>query len=328
MTSRPSAVVLGRADAVLAVPEAARAARRSPGWRTPSSRRPLVVACPTGTMAGQLADDLAQFLDRDDVELFPAWETLPFERVSPGVETMGRRLRVLHRLGHPDRTPSVIVASVRALLQRSAATEEAVTPVTVRPGATLDPDELVARLVHQGYRREELVEHRGEVARRGSIVDVFPSTADAPVRIDLWGDEVDRLDRVQRQRSALDHADSTPSRSSPPASSLLDEACALAPSAWWPRSRGAASTGSASPRASSSTAWRAGCRGSAEGDRLLTSLLPERAQVVLVEPRRMRDRAADLLAEEDDLARTLASTWGPRRRARRSPACTPTPTAC
>src|SRR5438874_6904470 len=62
---------------------------------------------------------------------------------------------------------------------------------------------LVARLVETGYRREYQVEHRGEVARRGSIVDVFPSTADGPVRIDLWGDEVDRLTRfsVADQRS-------------------------------------------------------------------------------------------------------------------------------
>ncbi len=57
--------------------------------------------------------------------------------------------------------------------------------------------------MHAGYRREEQVEHRGEVAVRGSIVDVFPATADAPVRIDLWGDEVDRLAEfsVNDQRS-------------------------------------------------------------------------------------------------------------------------------
>src|SRR3954453_2196660 len=207
--------VLGRAHAVLAVPEAARPDTIA-GLVHASSRRPLVVACPTGTMAGQLADDLAQFLDEGQVELFPAWETLPFERVSPGVETMGRRMRVLHRVSQPERMPAVIVASVRALLQRLAATEEAVTPVTVRPGATLDPDELVARLVRQGYRREELVEHRGEIARRGAIVDVFPSTADAPVRIDLWGDEVDRLTEFsvsdQRSTTPLDLVEIFPAR--------------------------------------------------------------------------------------------------------------------
>ena len=55
----------------------------------------------------------------------------------------------------------------------------------MRPGDQLDPVDAVRRLVEVGYRREPQVEHRGEVARRGSIVDVFPSTTDAPVRIDL-----------------------------------------------------------------------------------------------------------------------------------------------
>ena len=69
-----------------------------------------------------------------------------------------------------------------------------------------DPDELLHTLVTGGYRREDLVEHRGEVARRGAIIDVFPSTAPGPVRIDLWGDEVDRLTTfsVHDQRSDED----------------------------------------------------------------------------------------------------------------------------
>ena len=88
-------LVGGRAHAVLAVPEAARAiavaglARRSAA----DGRHPLLVATATGTAAERLAADLAVFLGDDDVELFPAWETLPFERMSPSVETMGRRLQ-------------------------------------------------------------------------------------------------------------------------------------------------------------------------------------------------------------------------------------------
>src|SRR4029453_1763448 len=83
-----------------------------------SGRRPLVVACPTGASAGQLFDDLTQFMPEGDVVHFPAWETLPFERVSPSVETMGQRLEVLWRLRNPDRTPAIVVAGVRALLQK------------------------------------------------------------------------------------------------------------------------------------------------------------------------------------------------------------------
>ncbi|MGA0765992.1 MAG: transcription-repair coupling factor, partial [Ilumatobacteraceae bacterium] len=75
----------------------------------------VVVATPTGMMAGQLRDDLLAFLPERDVALFPAWETLPFERVSPNCETMGKRLEVLWRIKN-DR-PKVIVTGVRALLQ-------------------------------------------------------------------------------------------------------------------------------------------------------------------------------------------------------------------
>src|ERR671918_573243 len=206
------AQALGRASATLAVAESARAIVTA-GLARLTSRRPVVLAVPTSTEAERLAHDLAAYLGEDAVELFPAWETLPFERVSPSIETMGRRLRVLWRLrhavdqaaghsgepagdhaaGHVGRVPAVVVASVRALVQRLGPHVTDVVPVAVRPGQRLDRDELVADLVTAGYRREGLVEHRGEVAVRGSIVDVFPSTADGPARIDLWGDEVDRL---------------------------------------------------------------------------------------------------------------------------------------
>ncbi|HZB72226.1 MAG TPA: transcription-repair coupling factor, partial [Acidimicrobiales bacterium] len=199
------AQVLGRTTATLAVPEAARALVTA-GLAGLTRRRPLVLAVPTSTEAERLAHDLVVYLGDDRVELFPAWETLPFERVSPGVETMGRRLRVLWRLRDPGRSPDVVVASVRALVQRLGPHVEDIEPVTVTPGLQVDRDDLVDDLVAAGYRREEMVEHRGELAVRGSIVDVFPSTADRPVRIDLWGDEVDRLTEfsVTDQRSTTD----------------------------------------------------------------------------------------------------------------------------
>src|SRR5437660_6300230 len=192
---------------VMAVPEPARAFVLA-GLSGATSRHPLVVAVPTTTDAERIAHDLRAYLGRDEVDVFPAWETLPFERVSPGVETMGRRLRVMWRLRDPSRMPRVLVAPARALVQRLGPHVEDVEPVLVRPGDQVDPSDLVERLVAAGYRREYQVEHRGEVAVRGSIVDVYPSTETAPLRIDLWGDEVDRLTEfaVADQRSTGDVA--------------------------------------------------------------------------------------------------------------------------
>ncbi len=111
------ASVLGRSSAVLAIPEPARALAVA-GLATLSSRRPILVAVPTTGDADRLANDLRTFLGPDGVDTFPAWETLPFERVSPSVETMGRRLRTMWRLRDPERAPRVLVAPVRALVQR------------------------------------------------------------------------------------------------------------------------------------------------------------------------------------------------------------------
>ncbi len=273
-----------------------------------SSRRPLVVACPTGTMAGQLADDLVQFLGADAVAHFPAWETLPFERVSPAVDTMGQRLEVLWRLREPERCPQVVVAGVRALLQKLGPGATEVEPIMVRPNAIIDPDQLSTQLVEFGYRREELVEHRGEFARRGAIVDVFPATADSPIRIDLWGDEVDRLTTfgVNDQRS-IDDRDEVlifPARELMPSDEVRERAAELVGSEPWGREQWERlAEGVHFEGMESWVPWLV------DDELLLTDIVPDSAKVVLVEPRRMRDRAIDLLAEEDDLAKALASTW-------------------
>jgi transcription-repair coupling factor (superfamily II helicase) len=305
------AAALTQTSGVVAIPEAARAVALA-AVSNISTRRPMIVALPTGTAAGQLYDDLCQFLPPGDVMLYPAWETLPFERVSPAVETMGRRLEVLWRLRDPRRTPAVVVAGVRALLQHLTPGTEAMEPMLVRRGQILDPDVVMAHLVACGYRREDLVEHRGEVARRGSIIDVYPSTAEAPVRLDLWGDELDRLStfRVSDQRS-VDDVDEVlifPARELVPSDDIARRAEGLAASEPWGREHW--------ERLSQQTlfdgmeSWSPWLT---ESPRLLTDVVAdvygEAARVVLVEPRRLRDRASDLLAEEDDLARALASTW-------------------
>ena len=298
---------LGEPNARLAVVEVARPIAIA-ALVNLSNRQPLVVACPTGTMAAQLADDLMQFVPEDDVALFPGWETLPFERVSPSVETMGQRLKVLWRLGNKDRSPKIIVAGVRALLQKLGPGSTMVEPIIIRPGIDVDPDRLAAQLVEFGYRREELVEHRGEFARRGAIFDVYPATADAPIRIDLWGDEVERLTRFgvndQRSTDDLDSVTIFPARELMPTNDVRARAAELVAKEPWGREQWERlAEGAHFDGMESWLPWLI------EDDRLITDVLPANAKVLLVEPRRMRDRALDLIAEEDDLARALASTW-------------------
>ncbi len=300
--------VVARAP-VVAVPYAARALFVAALARG-TSRRPVVLAVPTGAEAERLVHDLAPFLGPDAVELFPAWETLPFERVSPSLQTMGRRLRVMWRLHTgADQLPAVLVAPVRALVQRLGPHVEDIEPLRIRRGERLDHDELLARLVSGGYRREYQVEARGEVAVRGSIVDVYPSTADHPVRVDLWGDEVDRLSAFsvadQRSTRELDDAWIFPTRELLPTEEVRARADRLVAAEPWGRDQWERlAAGDVFDGMESWLPWLG------EGEHLLPDLLPDGALVLLVEPKRMRDRAQELLDEEAALAGTLATTWG------------------
>ncbi|HAM02520.1 MAG TPA: transcription-repair coupling factor, partial [Acidimicrobiaceae bacterium] len=308
--------MLSVGSAVVAVPEAA-AAFVVAGLSELGERRPLLVVTATVADAERLTHDIAAFLGDDAVELLPAWDTLPFERVSPETATIGRRLRVLWRLGvgrggeHAAvaGVPAVVVAPVRALLQRLGPVEHSVVPVVVSPGQRLDQGELVEQLVGLGYRREYQVEHRGELAVRGGIVDVFPSAADLPVRIDLWGDEVDRLTEFdpgdQRSRQDVSSVELHACHELLPTADVRARAEALLDSAPWGTAQWERiAEGQLFDGMESWTPWLAG------EERLVPDLLPDSARVVLVDPRRSRDRAAELLDEERALAAALAVTWG------------------
>jgi transcription-repair coupling factor (superfamily II helicase) len=250
------------------------------------------------------------------VEVFPAWETLPFERVSPDIFTMGRRLRVLWQLGGlaegltPGAPgPEVLVAPIKAVLQRLGPWRSASRPVVVAKGDRVDADALTARLVEMGYRRESLVEHRGELAVRGGIVDVFPSTADEPIRIDLWGDEVDRLTRFdvadQRSTDDLDRVELFGCRELVADETMRKRASELVGSAPWGRHQwDRLADGEQFDGMESWLPWLV------DSEELVTDLVGDDAVVVLVEPRRVRDRAGELLDEESALADALATTWG------------------
>jgi transcription-repair coupling factor (superfamily II helicase) len=324
------AVLIGAADGTVAVPESAQAVVAA-ALAAFTQRTPLLVVTATGLDAERLGDDLSCLIapeadegeepDADPVvgalvgpvTVLPAWETLPFERVSPETETMGRRLAVLHALtGTPDPAlpppPRVIVAPVRAILQRLAPLEGS-APVVIRPGQQVDVEELLPQLVAMGYRREHQVEHRGEFAVRGGIVDVFPSTADVPVRIDLWGDEVDRLTAfsVSDQRSSHDLRAVAlyGCRELVVTPALRRAAAALVARRPW--GAGVWENLAEGVQFDGMESWLPFLD---DAPRVIPDLLPAGGQIVLVEPRRIRDRGVQLLDEEAALAETLAATWG------------------
>ncbi|NKX88645.1 transcription-repair coupling factor [Nocardia coubleae] len=190
---RTVADLVGKSGVELVAPSAVRAFVAS----TVAAQRPLVVVTATGREADDLTVELAEMLG-DSVAMFPSWETLPHERLSPGADTVGRRLEVLRRLAHPDdpvypEPLRVVVTTVRSLMQPMTAGLGDIEPIVLRVGEDHDFDALLARLVEFAYTRVDMVGKRGEFAVRGGILDLFPPTADHPVRVEFWGDEVTEL---------------------------------------------------------------------------------------------------------------------------------------
>jgi transcription-repair coupling factor (superfamily II helicase) len=171
---------------------------------------PLLVVTATGREADDLTAELKGVFG-DEVAMFPSWETLPHERLSPSVETVGARLMVLRRLAYPDDARlgpplRIVVAATRSLVQPMPQRPDdlsATEPVILTVGEEADFDAVVTRLVELAYTRVDMVGRRGEFAVRGGILDVFPPTAEHPVRIEFWGDEVSemRMFSVADQRS-------------------------------------------------------------------------------------------------------------------------------
>lgn len=164
----------------------------------------LLVIAPTGRRAESLVPALESVMPGARVLHFPAWETLPHERLSPSPETVGRRLSVLRQVAEDDETPLIITASVRAALQPLAGGLTDRPPIELRVGGRgRELDSVLAGLVELAYHRVDMVSRRGEFAVRGGILDVFPPIADHPYRVEFFGDEVDaiRAFSVADQRS-------------------------------------------------------------------------------------------------------------------------------
>ncbi len=274
--------------------------------------RPLVVTTATGRDADELASALRCYLPDDDVAVLPAWETLPHERLSPRADTVARRLAVFRRLAHPAPEPGpsgpirVLVVPVRALLQPVVEGLGELRPVEVAVGDRVDLEDLTQRLVDAAYSRVDMVEKRGEFAVRGGILDVFPPTESHPLRIELWGEDVEEIRWFsvadQRSLEIAEHGLWAP----PCREILLTEAV---------RERAATLVTQLPGAIDMLDRLAAGI--AVEGmeslapvlvDRMVPvlDLVPDDALMVLVDPERIRRRAHDLVATTQEF---LEAAW-------------------
>ena len=261
----------------------------------------------THLQAQSLAIDLIPFLGNDSVELLPAWETLPFERVSPAIETMGHRCRVQTRLVSNDK-PKIVVCSVRAAMQKIS-TSLLRTKIQINKGSEIDRDILIEQLVSSGYSREFQVEARGECAVRGSIVDVFPSTSSHPIRVEFWGDEVERMSYFsladQRSTNVCELVEIYPARELVINKEIKETAAQMAVEHLWAQQQfDSISEGLIFDGMESFLPFLT------NDNQGILGLAQDSDNLIVCDPLEVSHRIEELKDEELSLAQTLSVTWG------------------
>lgn len=273
-----------------------------------SGQGPLHVAVTaTGRGAEELAGALRAYLPADSIDIFPSWETLPHERLSPRSDTVARRLLVMRKLAHPEEFAplSVLVMPVRALLQPIAADLGELHAVRLSVGEHIDLEQLENDLVDAAYSRVDMIERRGEFAVRGGIIDIFPPTDAHPSRVELFGDEVDEIRTFaiadQRSLESVSTLHAPPCREirlTPSVRKRADDLISVLPGAvdmLANISQGIAPEGMESLVP-------------ALVDRMVSvvSAFPDSTRMCIVEPERVEQRAASLIATSQEF---LAAAW-------------------
>jgi len=178
-----------------------------------------VYICPDVRSYRLLSEELGFFLHTQPELLwhFPAWEVLPYDRVSPHHGIVGERFATLGRLLNTPNPQGILITALPAWLQRIAPPESVAAHVwQLKQGELFDVSSIKEKLVEAGMVATERVLAQGEFAARGGLLDIWPATEHQPLRIDLFGDEIESIRRfdpeTQRSGDSLKHFTSVPVR--------------------------------------------------------------------------------------------------------------------
>src|SRR3569623_3525505 len=147
--------------------------------------------------ANSFEDALRFFAPDLRVLRFPAWDCLPYDRVSPTPTLAAQRMAALAELSGrklDERKPLLVLTTIPAVMQRVPPRQATASAAfSTRVGRDVDVTSLEAYFSAHGYQRASSVSERGEYAIRGGVIDVFPPSADEPVRLDLFGDTLESI---------------------------------------------------------------------------------------------------------------------------------------
>ncbi|MCX7383920.1 MAG: transcription-repair coupling factor, partial [Alphaproteobacteria bacterium] len=167
---------------------------------------PLLHAARDDSRMARLAEALAFFAPEAEILRVPAWDCLPYDRVSPNPELVSERIATLARLLEKPTRPRIVLTTVNALIQRVPPRhvfQDASLVLAV--GAIVKPEDVTRFLEANGYGRAATVMEPGEYATRGGIMDIFPAGLPEPVRLDFFGDTIESIRAFEptTQRSAV-----------------------------------------------------------------------------------------------------------------------------
>jgi transcription-repair coupling factor (superfamily II helicase) len=269
-----------------------------------ASSHPLLVVTSSSRSSEDLVNELRELYE--NVLEFPAWETLPHERLSPRSDTVAKRIQTLYALQGRHSVNPIVVTPVRGAIHRIISSLGSMPLMKLEIGIEQSLDLLVRHLSSLAYSRTDLVERRGEFAVRGGIVDLFLPLSNHPIRIDFFGDEIEDLSyfEVADQRTfapvigsveifpcremlltpAIKHRAIEVKEEYPAAAEMLEKI-----------SEGIAFEGMESliPLLIDET-------------ETLLSRMPANTQIVFIDEQRIRSRAADLLATNEEF---LNASW-------------------
>ncbi|MGY4800074.1 transcription-repair coupling factor [Roseomonas sp. KE0001] len=155
---------------------------------------PVLHVCRDDARMARMQEGLGFFAPEIEVLRLPAWDCLPYDRVSPHAELVAERVATLTRLLETGQRPRLVLTTVNALVQRIPPPAVfADATLLLRRGGRIAPERLAGFLEANGYGRVATVMEPGEYAVRGGIVDLYPAGEAEPVRLDLFGDEIESL---------------------------------------------------------------------------------------------------------------------------------------
>ncbi len=171
------------------------------------TEKPILVLAETYEKAEAIRQDLAYFCDESQIGFFPQWDVLPFDNQSPGKEVLATRFEAL--AGILDNSNRVTIATPNAVMQYLMPVDIFLAhSFEIATGNAYNREQLLSKLVGNGFVRVEMVEERGEFSVRGEIIDLFPLNENEPVRLDFFDDELESIKyfdiETQRSKSSLE----------------------------------------------------------------------------------------------------------------------------